>query len=304
LQQLTMLVTGDGKWVLPNSDEFLAALGDPDPDYDATGFAIRNLGFVKFQVLDRLVTEIELHPRNVERRALLALEHLLGEVGTKLFRIKYLEDEWRSEISASVEHTMTRLRELCAPAFDPPPSERFAVEPRNPDMLLNRAHRSEGLGLMAMKWRVAFGNFDSSVIGLASRNNLLPLTAVMGFERNDYAAPVWRFLGEGHRWAGRQYQVNGIGDKVENMPDKEYGSWAAGFHQAVATSRQPRYDLVTAAPQMMDNDERRQTIRYERLLLPWRASSGEMLITSCAVKVPDDRAVNLASDDADSSVAK
>src|SRR4029077_5625360 len=103
LQQLTMLVTTNGQWVLPNSEEFLAALGDPEPDYDAVGFAIRNLGFIRFQVLDRLVTEIELHPRNVTLPALLALEKLLGEVGTNLFRIKYLKEEWASEISADAD---------------------------------------------------------------------------------------------------------------------------------------------------------------------------------------------------------
>src|SRR5579872_6731582 len=103
LQQLTMLVTAEGKWVLPDSEEFLAALGDPEPDYDAVGFAVCNLGFVKFQVLDRVVTEIELCPRNVDLRALLAVERLLCEAGTSLFRIKYFDNEWQSEISASAE---------------------------------------------------------------------------------------------------------------------------------------------------------------------------------------------------------
>src|ERR1700742_1086500 len=101
LDHLTMMVTAEGDWVLPESEEFLAALGDPDPDYDAVGYAVRNLGFIKFQVLDRLVTEIELYPRNVELRALLAVENQIGQVGTNLFRIKYLEDDWKSEISAS-----------------------------------------------------------------------------------------------------------------------------------------------------------------------------------------------------------
>src|SRR6185437_16191771 len=87
LKQLTMLVTPDGKWVLPDSDDFFAALGDPAPDYDAVGFAVRNLGFIRFEALDRVVTEIELHPRNVERRALLAVERQLRRVATNLFRI-------------------------------------------------------------------------------------------------------------------------------------------------------------------------------------------------------------------------
>jgi hypothetical protein len=300
-----MVVTADGKWVLPDSEEFLTALGDPEPDYDALGFAIRNLGFVKFQVIDRIVTEVELHPRNVDLRALQALERLLEAAGTNLFRIKYLEDEWHSEISASAEHTMARLRELCTPVFEPPATERFRTEALDHDKLFSRALRTEGLGLMAMKWRVAFGNFDSSVLGLAGRNDLLPLTAIIGFDHSSYETPVWRFLGEGHRWAGPEYQVNGIGDKVENIPDKEYGHWAAEFHQAVATSGQPRYDLVTASTQIaQEKGKPRRTLRYERLLLPWRTASGEVLITSCAKKVETDRDANLPSDALESSFAK
>jgi hypothetical protein len=305
VQQLTMLVTPEGKWVLPDSEEFLATLGDPEPDYDAVGFAVRNLGFVKFQVINRLVTEVELHPRNVDLRALLALEHRLGEHGTNLFRIKYLEGGWHSEISASAEHTVARLRELCAPVLEPPVTERFRVEPRDPGSLFTQTHRGDGLGLMAMKWRVAFGNFDSSVIGLAGRNDLLPLMAITGLERGDRSVPVWRFLGGGHRWAGRQYQVSAIGDKIEDMPDKEYGSWVAEFHRLVAASGQPRYDVVTASTQIAQEEGKPQrTLRYERLLLPWRASSGEVLITSCAKTVGTDRAANLLPDTSDNSVAK
>jgi hypothetical protein len=60
VKRLTMLVTPDGRWVLEDSAEFLAALGDPSPDYDGASFAVKNLGFVKFQVLDQSV--IDLHP--------------------------------------------------------------------------------------------------------------------------------------------------------------------------------------------------------------------------------------------------
>jgi hypothetical protein len=61
-----MLATSEGRWVLPGTPEFLAALGDPDPDYDSLSFAVKNLGFVKFEALDRSTVQIELHPRNVE----------------------------------------------------------------------------------------------------------------------------------------------------------------------------------------------------------------------------------------------
>ncbi len=66
MKRLTMLVTPDGRWVIEDSAEFLAALGDLKPDYDGASFAVKNLGFVRFQVLDQSVIEIELHPDNVE----------------------------------------------------------------------------------------------------------------------------------------------------------------------------------------------------------------------------------------------
>src|SRR5205085_5370145 len=71
VKPLTMLATPDGKWVFPNSAEFFAALGDSDPDYDAIAFAVKNLGFVKFQVLEQSLTEIALQPHRLQLPALL-----------------------------------------------------------------------------------------------------------------------------------------------------------------------------------------------------------------------------------------
>jgi hypothetical protein len=294
LNELTMLVTAEGDWVLPGSEGFLAALRDPDPDYDAVGFAVRNLGFIKFQVLDRLVTEIELHPRNVDPRALFAVERQLSAVATQLFRIRYLDSEWHSEISASAEHTLARLRELCTPVFEPPSHERFYVEPQDPATLFdNASRRAEGLGAMAMKWRVAFGKFDGGVLGLAGQQDLLPLFAIGGLQHSD-GRPIWRFLGGAHRWGGEAYRMRGLNHPIEAMPDREYGAWVSEFYKSVASSGQPRFDLVTA--QMEYHGEAgkpRRTVRYERLMLPWRATSGEVLVTSCTRLMPSESAANL-----------
>jgi hypothetical protein len=128
VQHFTMLVTPDGGWVSPNSAEFHSALGDPDPDYDAINFAVKNLGFIKFQVIQHSIVEVELHPRNVELPALLAVQQQLLSSEVKLFRIKYFENIWQSEISSSAEYTVERLSHLCAPTFTPVPTDRFLVE--------------------------------------------------------------------------------------------------------------------------------------------------------------------------------
>src|ERR1700730_10280559 len=89
VRHFTMLVTPNGQWVLPDSAEFYTALGDLDPDYDAVMFAVKNLGFIKFQVIQHSIVEIELHPRNVELRSLRAVQDQLRSSKVNLFRIKY-----------------------------------------------------------------------------------------------------------------------------------------------------------------------------------------------------------------------
>lgn len=132
VNQLVLMATPSGRWVLPASDEFLGALGDPNPDYDAPGFAVRNLGFVRLRVLGHTLIEIELHPRNVAERALQAAIGQIVKAEAALFRIKYFRGGWQSEIAASAGDAVSRLEELCAPATRPAPASRFEVEPRHP----------------------------------------------------------------------------------------------------------------------------------------------------------------------------
>src|ERR1051326_3609394 len=120
MEHLEILATPDGQWVLPGSPEFLKALDDSHPDYDAVSFAVKNLGFVKLEVINQTIAQIEVHPRNVELPALLAAQQQILSCGCELFRIKYFETDWKSEISSSAEHTVARLSELCAPTQAPP----------------------------------------------------------------------------------------------------------------------------------------------------------------------------------------
>ena len=115
MKPLTMFVTPDGQWVLPGSSEFLAELCEPDPDYDAESFAIKNLGFIKFQIVAPSIVEVELHPRNVQLPALLAVQQQIISARARLIRIKYFTHAWHSEITSSAEQAVARLSELATP---------------------------------------------------------------------------------------------------------------------------------------------------------------------------------------------
>jgi hypothetical protein len=280
VSHFVMLVTPDGEWVAPDSADFLAALGDPEPDYDAVAFAVTNLGFVKFQVIQRSIVEIELHPRNVELPALLAVQQQLVTSEVRLFRVKYVEGGgWKSEITSSAEAMIARLSELCAPVLAPPQTERFSVEPQDLSTLFT--DEENAFRPLAQKWRVSFAQFDPTVISVAVTHGLLPRLMIAGIKPN--SEPIWRFIGNGHGWIGSRYQVHGVGDRVESMPDKDYGSWATEYYKSVAATGQPRYDRIVGTIQYEEEAGRpRRAISYERVMLPWRTSSREVLVTMCS----------------------
>jgi len=274
VNRLTMLVTAEGDWVIEDSAEFRTALGDPKPDFDGSAFAVKNLGFIKFQILDHSIIEIELHPQNVELPALLPVQQQILSSHIKIFRIRHLDNTWNSEILCDGELTVSRLSELCAPKFAPSIKEKFLVEPQDYSKLFDS---EEGpLQLLAQKWRMSFGNFDPSVISFAIKQELLSRMIIVGVKPRA-AEPIFRFIGDGHtNWLDSNYHLHAIGQKVENQPDKNYGGWVSQFYKSVASTGQARYDYVTAA---IERPPSMYTTHYERLLLPWKTPSDEVLVT-------------------------
>jgi hypothetical protein len=273
----SMLVTPEGKWLSEGSDEFLAAVGEPDPDpgYDVALFAVKNLGFVRFSCVQGAIVEIELHPHNVELPALLAVQQQILSSRVNLFRTKYLDTEWHSEITSSREQAVSRLTELCARTFEPPPHERFSCELRDHTALFD--NEQNPLRLMLQRWRSSFGKFDSTVVSFAMKHQLISRMMIVGAKPKS-PDPVFRFIGEGFFWTDDQYQMRAIGERTVNQPDQDYGAWVTEFYKSVASTGLPRYDCVAATinkPQVGN----RVATRYERLLLPWKTNSDEVLVT-------------------------
>jgi hypothetical protein len=294
-----MLVSGDGRWMLEDSAEFRAALGDPEPDYDAAAFAVKNLGFIKFQILDNSIIEIDLHPHNVEIPALLAVQQQIVTSPIKLFRIKYFENSWRSEILCSAELAAARLSELCAPRFALSAKDSFLVEPQDYTKLFES---EEGpLQLMAQKWRMSFGHFDPSLITFAIKKDLLSRLIIVGVKPRG-AEPIFRFIGDGHtNWLDSNYHLHAIGARVADQPDKKYGEWVSQFYKSVASTGQPRYDYVTAA---IEKPTGTFTTRYERLLLPWKTPSDEVLVTLSSRGLRDGSSDRSSAIELDSSLPR
>ena len=102
--------------------------------------------------------------------------------------------------------------------------------------------------------------------------------------------PVFRFIGDGFQWLEDDNQFYGVGERVENQPDKDYGGWVSEFYKSVASTGQPRYDRVTAAIRVTPGEPGLFMTRYERLLLPWKTPD-EVLVTMLSKRRGDEDAV-------------
>jgi hypothetical protein len=198
---------------------------------------------------------------------------------------------WKSEITSSAEGAVARLSALCTPAFVPIASQKYVVEPQDYSSMLN--NEQSRLRLLAQKWRMSFGEFSPSVISFAIEHRLLSRMMIAGIK--PHGAPVFRFIGDGFNWLTQDYQFLALGEKIENLPDKEYGAWVAEFYKSVANTGQPRYDHVTALIDTAGAEASPYLTRYERLLLPWKTPSSEILVSLSSLKLDDEVSAEASS---------
>jgi hypothetical protein len=274
MQNETFLVSPEGRWLPEGSQEFLREVGDLDPDYDAAMFAVKNLGFIKVEIITDLVVSITVHPSTVDLNSLIAVNHVLSKSTARAFCIRFLTTRWEREILPSAERAFERLHDLYSLAHleDHRSSERFSATRLDHERLLsNREHR---LRPILQKWRMAFGQFDDTVLPFMARHGFLRRTVVVGVQSND-ADPIFRYVGDAFEWLGdRDFPYRAIGEKVASQPDREYGQWVAEDYRQTALRKLPQLDRVNAALR-----GRKGRTTYDRLLLPWTTMSSEILVT-------------------------
>jgi hypothetical protein len=138
------------------------------------------------------------------------------------------------------------------------------------------------LSLLGQKWCASFGEFDPSITEFAADSGFLGRMVLVGVPRRR-PEPVFRFIGGGFPWLDADFPKRAIGDRLANLPDREYGAWVAAHYAEVAARGEPRYDRVTA--HLLLPEDRRYDAHYERLLLPWRTPSGETIVSLLASRI-------------------
>jgi hypothetical protein len=289
----TILVSPEGAWFRGDGPALHQAVGYPEPDFDAAGFAVRNLGYIKFETIADVLLDVEFHPLHVSRRALEGARHHLAAVEHRLVRLRYLVEDWRTELAINPAQAALRLGEICAPYAPVSADQTFSVTPLGERALFER--EDEGaLRLFFQKWRASFRQFDDTVLPFAAKRGLAESMVIVGLKRGE-SEPVFRYIGAQFWGFGQDFFLRAVGERVQQQPDKRFGAWVVQFYREVAATRQPRYDRVEAR---IEHSARGPQYCYDRLMLPWSTPGGEVLITSCSRFLSDRLTEAPASDPA------
>jgi len=274
MQDEVFLVSPEGRWLPEGSLEFLTELGEVDPDYDATMFAVKNLGFIKVELVGDLVVNITVHPRNTELAGITSVQKALFDSPARAFCLRFFTTRWEREILPDAARALERLRDLHKYAHleDHVASERFTAVSKDYRRLFS--DKENALRPILQKWRIAFGTFDDTVLPYMARQGFLRRTVVVGV-RPQQPDPVFRYIGDSFSWLGDpDFPYRAVGEKVASQPDQEYGEWVAENYKRAAMQKLPQVDQVDAALRGRGG----RTV-YERLMLPWTTKSGEVLVT-------------------------
>jgi hypothetical protein len=278
------MVSYRGEWLREADPRLKAEIGFTDPTLDAIGFAVRNLGYVKVSLGEPGTATIALHPRNAGSAAILSVVQRLERMDLAGVELRTLGDEgWVSEGFPNGAAALRRMKTLCRIEAETQPKDRWYLTSLTPAELLKED--ANALRLMHQKWRISFGTFNESVFSFAMQHGLLGRLILAGAKRPD-ADLVFRYIGDDFgTFYSDEFRFNAIGNSVMQQPDRDYGEWVGAAYKAVAETGMPRFDYIDA---YLPGSSRGPWIRYERLLLPWKLTTGERLV-SISSRIKSDR---------------
>ena len=87
MQITTSMLSPEGEW-LADGPALAAANGCTDADFNVAAFAVRNLGYIRFEAIENILLEIQFHPIHVTRRAIAAAQERIAAAPPGIFRLR------------------------------------------------------------------------------------------------------------------------------------------------------------------------------------------------------------------------
>ena len=246
-------------------------------DSSLASFAVRERGFIHVRRRASGM-QIALRAGKFTQRGLLAAILAQEELPTRILLSVFDGARWTHELFASMVAFTQRAETIAA---DKPlgPREPWIATRLSLDTLLQP--RLASLQPILSLWESSRGrlpeDFDQRIAaaGHQPRTILLrrkPRSKRLLHER----VPIGSQMMKPAQW------LDLLGRDLEELPDPAYGAWAHRAYTEVMATGRPQLDSVRATTRSSDGAKLR--MRYDRLIMPWRASRSDLFVGTVSVR--------------------
>ncbi len=269
---------------VPDMVEML--LDYPDPDFDITAYAVRNLGWIEISQ-DRPAGRIAAKFRSltVSFGAVSALYQILSDPVWTEIRFEHNLFGWMTDTYTGNHAASAALHGIVQSVIDFYHHPPYTSLEKSPASLHDEnSAESKTLATVLDFWRERGGDIPDDLTPRLRDIGILPRLMLIGMDSSGMDGR-FQFIGSGFTVYGKRWPREAIGQNIQEQPDRIYAANVAESCTMAALSSEPNYTHVDACIGMPGQDHRRS--RYKCLKTPWTDSRGDRVLMITSVLTPD-----------------
>ena len=259
-----ILIDDQGETWSDNSHELAGKLGYREPDFDAAAYAVRNLGFIHVRLHGEGV-RVSLRSGRFSLLSLTAVLYALIDLRPRRIVLAVFSGEdWSYEMFTNLGSFAERAEDLAAgePIAGRP---RWLAVQKNLEAL-NRPQFAHVRPIVNL-WRSSRGRLNEEIFDTLGASGLLQ-RALMLRQIPGTSRLIYEHFGSGIKVMNPCETFKMVGCDAHEVYDKEYGGWVADCYDRALARRRLRLEAARATVRTPGATLR---VRYDRLLMPWRA---------------------------------
>lgn len=272
-----ILIDDHGEYWSENAPILRTSFAPSHSNEGLTAYLIRNLGFVAIDLFGASC-QIRFRPSLLTERAVNTIEKWLSANTYQRVALNAFDEKWNLELCGSGQSAIGRIRQIVDQIQDRRVTE-FLVAPRSIDAL----DRYPTFGNVVENWELLARQL--------SERKLARMVGEMTGGRFIIVAPepdsgrmILKGAGFGYKTLDRKWALRSRGEPLDEQPDPQYGRWLEASYSEILKRGEPALqdvDAIVSTPHFG-----RYRLRYTRIVLPCRSTSGDWLLSSSLL---DDR---------------